>query len=212
MAEIHSMTASSTNKPNAETSSINNHQRIQNNNNSKDRRQFDLMDYNQSLNSPTTAATTNSPSSSNQDYLDNNKQHPIGVGGNSVNGGVNSASTFQFVKEEPTNETSMINHHHHRLSSPISPNNNNNNNSGYFLNMRNSQQQQQQHHIQQQQQIQSLMINNNNNNNGGGQQTFGHQITTATNLLNPTHAASASIAATIIKNEAFSPQSMDICN
>ncbi|KAH9417380.1 hypothetical protein DERP_007378, partial [Dermatophagoides pteronyssinus] len=83
MAEIHSMTASSTNKPNAETSSINNHQRIQNNNNSKDRRQFDLMDYNQSLNSPTTAATTNSPSSSNQDYLDNNKQHPIGVGGNS---------------------------------------------------------------------------------------------------------------------------------
>nr|XP_027202482.1 alpha-protein kinase 1-like [Dermatophagoides pteronyssinus] len=220
MAEIHSMTASSTNKPNAETSSINNHQRIQNNNNSKDRRQFDLMDYNQSLNSPTTAATTNSPSSSNQDYLDNNKQHPIGVGGNSVNGGVNSASTFQFVKEEPTNETSMINHHHHhhhnRLSSPISPNNNNNNNnnnSGYFLNMRNSQQQQQQHHIQQQQQIQSLMINNNNNNNsGGGQQTFGHQLTTtvATNLLNPTQ--SSSIAATIIKNEAFSPQSMDICN
>lgn len=214
MAEIHSMTSSNKQTAN-ETSIANGHRQ----NNSKEDQQFDMvdykMDYHNSINSP-----ANSPST---DYLDTASamnKHPIGVG--SV--GSSSAGGFQIVKEEPNESPSpMINHH--QLSSPMSPagsnpilrsihqqtttssqqsSNNSSGNGGYFLAVRNSQHPHQ-HHIQQHQ-LQQLMMNSGNATTNNGQ-TFG-QLNTS-NLLSQTQQLATS---TIIKNEAFSPQSMDICN
>ncbi|OTF70969.1 hypothetical protein BLA29_002192 [Euroglyphus maynei] len=211
MAEIHSMTSpSSSSKP------TNNNNETLNAINSKEGRQFDnidyKMDYHNLIDSPST------------DYLDTvsiMNKHPIGVGSGGSSGSSN-ASGFQFVKEEPNESQSpMISHH--RLSSPLSPPNsilgsihhhttnnnqhspnNNNGNGGYFLAIRNSQQSINQHHLQHQPSLMMNSANGNNNNNNSNGQTFGQ--------LNSTNLLNQQLATTIIKNEAFSPQSMDICN